>query len=89
MVVDGIDYINKIVYEFNGDHVHGSHYLYKKDRDVKTWLGKTPNELYYSTIERYNFLTSIGYKVFFVWESQYKAKKTNGRFYKGSGDNLY
>ena len=61
-----------------------------KNRDtIIPWLGKTPNQLYYGTIERYNFLQSVGMEVFFVWDYDYKAHKSIGRFYRGPGDNLY
>lgn len=89
LVVDGIDTKKRIVYEMLGGHAHGSHKTYPKNRDIKTWLGKTPNEMYYETINRFNFLHSLGYQVMFVWDYEFRVRKTFGRFYKGPGDNLY
>ena len=86
--VDGYNAKTMTAYEFNGDAYHGSHKLYPKNRNIPNWLGKTPNELYMKTIERYDLLNMIGIKVFFVWESDYK-KGFMGRYYQGHGDNLY
>lgn len=89
LIVDGIDPQRKIVYEMLGGFCHGSHITYKQNRDTKTWLGKTPNEMYHETINRFNFLYNLGYKIIFVWDYEYKAHKSTGRLYKGPGDNLY
>ena len=89
-IVDGYDAKTNTVFEYNGATYHGAHKVYPKNRDtIIPWLGKTPNQLYYGTIERYNFLQSIGMKVFFVWDYDYKAHNSIGRFYRGPGDNLY
>lgn len=87
-VVDGVDERRRIVYEYLGEQAHGSHKTYKTNRDVKTWLGKTPNQMYYETVERFNYLNDLGYQVFFVWYLDNK-KGYLGRFYRGRGDNLY
>lgn len=90
MILDGYDPVKKISFEYNGLAFHGHHKVYPKDRDkIIPWLKKTPNQLYFGTIDRYNFLHSMGIKVFFVWEDDYKAGKSIGRFYRGPGDNLY
>lgn len=87
-VVDGFDPKTRTCLEYNGSHAHGSHKVYPINRDIKTWLGKTPNELYYGTLERYKLLKWAGFKVFFVWDYQYK-KGNMGRYYNGGDDNLY
>ena len=51
-------------------------------------LHKTPNQLYNETVLRCNRLFSMGYKIFFVWEFQYK-NNFMGRYFRGPGDNLY
>jgi len=89
LVVDGIDTKNRVIYEMLGGHVHGSHKVYKTNRDQKTWLGKTPNEMYYETVARFNFLRQLNWKILFVWDYDFKVKKSFGRFYKGPGDSLY
>lgn len=89
-VVDGFDPKTNTCYEYNGLRFHGSHKIFPKNRDVKDpWLGKTPNELYYGTLQRYALFKSVGWRVFFVWEDDYKSGKSLGRFYRGAGDNLY
>ena len=87
--LDGFNPATRTAFEYNGDAYHGSHKVYPKNRNVLTWLGKTPNELYIKTIERYDLLNSIGIKVFFVWDSEYKKGTSTGRYYRGHGDNLY
>lgn len=89
-IVDGFDPKTHTCFEYNGLAFHGSHKAYPKNRDtIIPWLNKTPNQLYLETIERYNYLLSIGCRVFFVWEDDYKKHRSNGRFYRGPGDNLY
>lgn len=88
-IIDGFDLTQKIAYEYNGDRWHGSHKAFPINRDIPIkQIGKTPNQLYNATLERYRFLTLLGFKVFFVWESDYK-KGFMGRFYMGNNDNLY
>lgn len=88
-IVDGYDPKTNTCYEYLGNFAHGAHDTYPRNRDVKTWLGKTPNELYYGTIERFNYLYSTGCRIFFIWESIDKKHKGIGRYYRGPGDNLY
>ena len=89
-IVDGYDPKTNTCYEYNGLAFHGSHKAYPKNRNlIIPWLGKTPDQLYLETIQRYNYLMSIGCRVFFVWEDDFKKHKSNGRFYRGPGDNLY
>lgn len=88
-VVDGYDPKTMTCYEFDGDYWHGSHKIYPNNRDkIDPWLKKSPNQLYLETVSRYNLLHQAGFKIFFVWESDYK-KNFLGRYYRGSGDNLY
>ena len=88
-IIDGIDLTQKIAYEYLGNTYHGSHKTFPINRDIPIkFLNKTPNQLYNGTIERFKFLTLIGFKVFFVWESDDK-KGFMGRFYMGNNDNLY
>lgn len=88
-IVDGIDSKKHIVMEFLGETYHGSHKAFPKNRDtIIAYLGKTPNQLYIGTLSRFINLTSLGWKVFFVWESDYK-KGMLGRYFRGKDDNLY
>lgn len=88
LVVDGIDYAKKIVYEFNGEAFHSIRAYPQHKWDIPTWTGKTPRQMYNETLARYVFLHNMGYKIFFVWYKDFKKGKL-GRFYTGPGDNLY
>lgn len=89
MVIDGFNSKTNTCYEYMGSWTHGAHQRYPNNRDViSPFLKKSPNQLYFGTIERYNLLVGAGFKVFFVWDYQYK-KGNLGRYYRGPGDNMY
>lgn len=89
-IVDGYDPKTNTVFEYLGNAWHGSHHTYTRNRDaIIPFLKKSPNQLYQETIERFNYLYSIGCRIFFVWEDDDKKHRSNGRFYRGPGDNLY
>ncbi len=69
--VDGYEPETKTVYEFYGDFWHGNLEMYNKD-DINPINNKTFGELYKNTIEREDFLKSLGYNVISIWESEYK-----------------
>lgn len=69
-VVDGIDYETNTIYEFNGNFWHGNPKIYKKD-DINKVNGFTFGELYKKTLDKENYLKSIGYKVISIWESDF------------------
>jgi len=87
-VVDGIDYDKGTVYEYLGSAFHDVRCYPREKWDRPTWLGKTPRQLYNETINRFRFLVTRGWKVFFVWDKDFK-KGFMGRYYKGGNDNLY
>lgn len=89
-IVDGYDSKKNIIFEYLGEIWHGSHRTNPRNRDlIIPFLKKSPNQLYMETIERFNYFYTIGIKVFFVWERDYKQHRSNGRYYRGPGDNLY
>lgn len=79
IVTDGYDPKNNIIYEFLGDYWHKNPTMYKMD-DYDNYLKKYNRELYLGTIDRFKTLFNLGYKIFFVWENQYK-KGLIGRYY--------
>lgn len=88
-IVDGFDPKTMTCFEMLGDYYHGSHKAFPTNRNIiSKHLGKTPNELYYNTLERFKLLKMYNFKIYFVWESDYK-KGQLGRLYRGGDDNLY
>ena len=69
-VVDGLDRINKIVYEFNGDFWHGNPDFFDSNA-INNVIGKTFGELYKNTIYKEEYLKKMGYKIVSIWESEY------------------
>lgn len=69
--IDGIDLKNNIIYEFYGDFWHGNPEVYKQG-DINRVNGIRHGELYRKTIEREDYLKSLGYKIISIWESEYK-----------------
>ena len=88
MVVDGIDYSKRIVFEYLGAHCHSIRAYPKQKWDIPTWMGKTPREMYNETVNRFKFLHANSWKVFFVWDYEFK-KGQLGRLYRGGNDDLY
>src|SRR5579859_935290 len=67
-LVDGFDPITNTVYEFNGDFWHGNPKVY--DLNTINHVTKTSfGELYQKTIQKANDITSAGYNLISVWES--------------------
>ena len=88
MVVDGIDYSKRIVFEYLGAYCHSIRAYPKQKWDIPTWMGKTPREMYNETVNRFKFLHANSWKVFFVWDYEFK-KGQLGRLYRGGNDDLY
>lgn len=72
-IVDGIDFNNKIVYEFNGDFWHGNPKIYSSN-DTNPVNKIKFGELYKRTLEKRRDLTNFGYKVISIWESEFKGE---------------
>ncbi len=71
--VDGFDRKTKTVYEFYGDFWHGNPRSFNKS-DMNRTVKKTFGELYRNTVNRRRRLRRAGYRVIFIWESQFKEK---------------
>jgi hypothetical protein len=69
--VDGFDPNKTTIYEFYGDYWHGNPEKYKPE-DINPVNNTTFGELYKRTMEREEFLKSLGYKIVSIWESEYK-----------------
>lgn len=68
--LDALDENQKIIYEFYGDFWHGNPEIYNKS-DVNKASGLKFGELYKKTINRENYLKSMGYDVVSIWESDF------------------
>lgn len=85
-VVDGYDPRSQTVFEFNGCAFHG-HYTHIDLNKVFTKTKVLQRTQYLNTIQRFQTLYDFGFKVFFVWECEFK-KGHLGRYYNGQGDYL-
>jgi hypothetical protein len=72
--IDGVDYENKIFYEFYGDFFHGNLKIYPRDF-VNPLLNETYGSLYDKTMKREKFiLEKSDYKLVSIWESDFDLK---------------
>jgi hypothetical protein len=69
--VDGFDPKTNTIYEFLGDYWHGNPKKFKHD-DINERCKKPFGELYEKTFNRLNELKNLGYKVYYIWESNWK-----------------
>lgn len=80
LVLDGYIPKGNIAFEFLGGFFHGDRRLYNPN-DYCKMLKCTYGQLYAKTLRRFQTLHSLGYKVFFVWELDWK-KGSRGKFWK-------
>lgn len=66
--VDGYDKNTNTIYEYLGDYWHGNPLKYDSSALNKR-LNVTMGDLYKTTIDRFNTLKNMGYKIIFRWES--------------------
>lgn len=75
-IVDGFDQKTNTIYEFLGDYWHGNPKIFSH-MTTNPSTKKSHRELYLSTIDRFKKLKSLGYKIRYIWESDYKLGGTN------------
>lgn len=68
--VDGFDKNKKIVYEFYGDFWHGNPKIYDFN-DINPVNKLTFGQLYENTMKREKILKKAGFKIVFIWESDF------------------
>lgn len=86
-VFDGFDRENKTVYEYYGDYWHGNINLPKFSREKQHPISKrTYGELYDKTMSRKKIVEDAGFKVIFIWESDWKIQKNKMKKKKWVGD---
>src|SRR5208283_3922699 len=67
--VDGIK--DNTIYEFLGEYYHGNPKGRFHKNDYNKTCHKTFGELYEITLKRFNLLKAIGYKIKYIWESDW------------------
>lgn len=70
-IVDGIDWIERTVYEYLGDYWHGNPRLYKGN-GINKVNKKRFIDLYYETLRRFTFFADNEFRVIYIWDSEYK-----------------
>jgi hypothetical protein len=74
--VDGFDVSTNTIYEFLGDYWHGNPTKYLKTKTISKKSKTTFGELYKNTINRFNHINSMGYKIKYLWESDWSDEIT-------------
>ncbi len=69
--LDGYCQFTNTVYEYHGDYWHGNPVKFDPD-DINKTIGKSYGELYRKTIERENYIRSLGYNLIVRWETPFK-----------------
>lgn len=75
-IVDGFDENNNTIYEFLGDYWHGNPEKFNNNQ-LNKHLNKTFGQLYEKTKNRFKSLKQLGYKVKYIWESDWKMNKNH------------
>lgn len=71
--VDGLK--NQNIYEFLGDYWHGNPEIFINPVDINKSLNKSFGELYTITFKRFEKLKILGYKIYYIWENDWKNFK--------------
>jgi len=74
--VDGFVPHTNRVYEFLGDYHHCNPIMFKAD-DIHPTQKIPCGKIYQSTMERMAKIAAVGYKVFYIWESDFLAWKNS------------
>lgn len=69
--VDGFDPETKTIYEMLGDYFHGNPKVFEKDKLNKS-IKKTFGQLFQKTNKRLKRLYDKGYKIYYIWENDFK-----------------
>ena len=83
LVLDGYIPKGNIAFEFLGNFWHSNPKMYNS-KDYCAMLKCTHGQNYAKTVRRFQTLHSLGYKVWYVWEADWK-KGSRGKFWKPGG----
>jgi hypothetical protein len=76
--VDGYDSKTNTVYEYLGQYWHGHPNMKIRHNNFNKRVGKTMDQLFEETQERFTKLNSLGYDVIYRWENEEIDLKFNG-----------
>lgn len=81
-VVDGYDSKTKTCFEYLGNFYHAYPPMYRKIFDTVNPVTKTTyRQLYEGTKARFNLFHSLGFRVIYCWEEEFKKNKFAQRVY--------
>ena len=83
LVLDGYIPKGNIAFEFLGNFWHSNPKMYNS-KDYCAMLKCTHGQNYAKTVRRFQTLHSLGYKIWYVWEADWK-KGSRGKFWKPGG----
>lgn len=78
--VDGYVPEHKIILEFLGDFYHGNPAKYDPNA-INPTRRTTFGELYTNTYERHKTIASSGYRVYYIWESEFLKNRSHPRLF--------
>ena len=85
-LADGFSKKENTIFEYHGDEFHGNPNLHEPTE--MSWMGKTYGELWANTQKKQKVCENIGYKFYYIWESDWirgkkAVKKLQQKWKKG------
>ena len=74
---DGYCASTNTIIEFLGDYFHGNP-LTKNEEDINVKNKKSMKQLYVETFKRFDEIVKLGFKIIYIWESDYKKYGLKG-----------
>lgn len=74
---DGYCASTNTIIEFLGDYFHGNP-LTKNEEEINVFNKKSMKQLYIETFERFDEIVKHGFKIIYIWESDYKKDGLKG-----------
>lgn len=74
---DGYCASTNTVIEFLGDYFHGNS-LTKNEDEINVFNKKSMKQLYIETFKRFDEIVKLGFKIIYIWESDYKKYGLKG-----------
>ena len=74
---DGYCASTNTIIEFLGDYFHGNP-LTKNEEEINVFNKKSMKQLYIETFKRFDEIVKLGFKIIYIWESDYKKYGLKG-----------